>query len=151
MTAREAMELLWLAMWTGSVAMLTVILLRGPLRRRFGASIAYAAWALVPVTWLALLLPARVVTAAAVPAFVALPVTPPVAITAGEAPVEWAGSALLAWAAGALVMAAWMAWQQRRFVRGLGALQVLDADAGVLRAQATAGLPALVGLLRPGS
>ena len=149
MTAREAMELLWLAMWTGSVAMLTVILLRGPLRRRFGASIAYAAWALVPVTWLALLLPARVVTAAAVPAFVALPVTPPVAITAGEAPVEWAGSALLAWAAGALVMAAWMAWQQRRFVRGLGALQVLDADAGVLRAQATAGLPALVGLLRP--
>lgn len=149
MSAREAMDVLWLATWTGSVAMLLVMLLRRPLRRRFGAGIAYAAWALVPAAWLALLLPARVVTAPAAAALAAAPEAPRAVLMAGEASVDWAALGLAAWAAGALAMAACMAWQQRRFVRGLGALQVLDADAGVLRAQATEGLPALVGLLRP--
>lgn len=148
MSAREAFDLLWLATWTGSMAMLAVLLLRGPVRRRFGAGIAYALWALVPATWLALLLPAPVREVVAQPVVVALPVA-----AAVQVPVPAAFDAmpllLAAWLAGASTMAVWMAWQQHRFVCGLGTLQVLDADAGVLRAQRCDGLPALIGLLQP--
>lgn len=52
----------WLieATLASSAAIALVLALRMPMRRVFGAQMAYATWLLVPVSWLALLLPARV-------------------------------------------------------------------------------------------
>lgn len=147
MNAHALLGQLWLATWVGSLSIALVLVLRGIVRRRFGAGVAYAMWWLVPATWLALLLPARVAQAPAV-----LLAMPPV----GDAPATVALVAardlsplwLGLWLAGAAAMAGALWWQQRRFVRGLGRLQ-LTADTGVLQSQSCAGLPALVGVLRP--
>ena len=57
-----------------SAALALVLLLRRPLRRAFGAAVAYACWALVPAAVIAVLLPAATVTV--VPAPVATRCTP---------------------------------------------------------------------------
>ncbi|HVY90456.1 MAG TPA: M56 family metallopeptidase, partial [Hyphomonadaceae bacterium] len=44
-----------------AIAVVVVVALRGPVRRLFGAGLAYALWLLVPLAPLAVLLPARVV------------------------------------------------------------------------------------------
>ena len=134
----------------GSAAILLVLALRRPLRRAFGAGVAYAAWALVPLAMLAVLLPAASAPmAVAMPALAMLaPVDAVAGVSVGRAmPDPWAWAAL-AWALGALACAAWMAAQQRRFLCGLGGLA--DRGDGVLVADAAvAGLPAVVGLWRP--
>src|SRR5690606_2792940 len=134
----------------GSAAILLVLALRRPLRRAFGAGVAYAAWALVPLAMLAVLLPAASAPmAVAMPALAMLaPVDAVAGVSVGRAmPDPWAWAAP-AWALGALACAAWMAAQQRRFLRGLGGLA--DRGDGVLVADAAvAGLPAVVGLWRP--
>ncbi len=140
----------WLieASLASSAAIALVLALRKPMRRAFGAQVAYATWLLVPVSWLALLLPARVellslpVRSAAMdqPLAMAIPFEPE---------QDWTLFWLSAWALGSLATAAWLWSRQRRFERSLGQLEVLDADANVLRAQSCVGLPALVGLLRP--
>lgn len=133
----------------GSAAILLVLLLRRPLRRAFGAGIAHAAWALVPLAMVAVLLPsARVPLPVAMPAITVLvPVDSTMATAASRtfvAPHAWL---VAGWACGALACALWMAMQQRRFLRGLGRLS--DRGDGVLVADAVAGLPAVTGLWRP--
>ena len=59
MDATDLLSKLWLATWTSSAAMLAVCLLRGPVRRHFGAGAAYGLWWLVPAALLANLLPGR--------------------------------------------------------------------------------------------
>lgn len=129
-----------------SAAIVLVLALRKPMRKAFGAQLAYASWWLVPVSWLALLLPARVEVLSA-PAR-AVTIGQPVAALAAPTQ-DWTLLWLTAWAFGSLVTAAWLWSRQRRFERSLGELEVLDTNANVLRAQSCAGLPALVGLLRP--
>ncbi|HRO62248.1 TonB family protein [Thermomonas sp.] len=138
----------WLieASLASSAAIVLVLALRKPMRKAFGAQLAYASWWLVPVSWLALLLPERVEVLSA----------PVRAVTIGQpeatlaAPTQdWTLLWLAAWALGSLATAAWLWSRQLRFERSLGKLEVLDANANVLRAQSCAGLPALVGLLRP--
>ena len=131
----------------GSAAIVLALLLRRPLRRGFGAGAAYALWALVPAAMLAVLLPA-----ASAPLPLSLPVQAviqaPAAIaapqTAAIAPAAWA---LIVWSLGAVLAMLALAWQQRRFVRALGELRP-RAD-GLCQADAVAGLPAAIGLLRP--
>lgn len=131
-----------------SAAILLALLLGRALRTRLGAHAAYASWLCVPAALVAVLLPAR---SAPVQWIWAMPqasptlVQPMAALPAPIAP-PWAWL-LATWAAGALIMAAVLWRQQRRFLRGLGALRP-RAD-GLLAAQATRGLPAAIGLLRP--
>ncbi len=146
----EWLQMLWAA--TLAVAVVAVVLLVLPqlLRRRFGAGVAYAAWWLLPATWIASLLPARVIeyeaTASLAQALplqaIAQPIsTVPTAAGAGSS-VMW----LAAWFLGAMWMA-WRLWrQQRRFEMTLGELQPLRE--GLWQAQARHGLPALLGVLR---
>lgn len=129
-----------------SAAIVLVLALRKPMRKAFGTQLAYASWWLVPVSWLALLLPARVEVLSA--PVRAVTIGQPVAALAAPAQ-DWTLLWLTAWALGSLATAAWLWSRQRRFERSLGKLEVLDANANVLRAQSCAGLPALVGLLRP--
>ena len=66
MTAADLFRVLCETTVAGSAAILLVLALRRPMRHAFGAGIAYAAWALVPLAMLAVLLPAAQVPVLAV-------------------------------------------------------------------------------------
>lgn len=144
------LESLWLATWTGSLAILMVLLLRGPVRRRFGAGIGYALWWLPVATWLALWLPARVVETPEQASFAALE---PVAVTTVVGAVDQAFDmgtwGVTMWLVGVCLMIGALIWQQRRFEHALGRMRALEDERGTWQAQSAAGLPAVVGLLRP--
>lgn len=127
-----------------SAAIVAVLLLRRPLRAAFGANAAYLLWLLAPLAVLAASLPARVVRVVVSEAGGSAGIG---AIGAAE-PLDAAASAtswlLLAWLAGAAAFALWQVAAQRRFRRSLGAVRI-DGD-GHMRAEASAGLPAVVGL-----
>lgn len=130
-----------------SAAIVLVLLLRRPLRSAFGAGLAYASWVLVPVMLLAVLLPARVVVGAAPNFWQAIPMAANVDLPAQAATPLPAALLALAWALGALVALARVLRQQHRFLAALGRLAARDD--GSHQAEAVAGLPAALGLLRP--
>jgi len=147
----DLIHVLTVATLVSSAAMLLVLVLREPMRRRFGAGVAYALWALVPLSASVALLPAPT-------ASISMQILPAAAteLIAGASPLaaaQAAGNAdfstwliatwLLGFAAAFLILAR----QQRRFVRGLGRLTV--AGNQTLRAEASAGCPALLGAWRP--
>ena len=148
MTAADLFPVLCETTVAGSAAILLVLALRRPLRHAFGAGIAYSAWALVPLAIIAVLLPAAQSPIVAVPV-IAMPL--PDGFLAGSVAAR-ATPGLATWAVivvacGALACGFGLLAQQRRFMRGLGLLT--DRGDGVLVAQATDGLPAVVGLWRP--
>lgn len=146
----EMLHVLTLSTLASSAAIVVVLLLRKPLRLRFGAQVAYALWALVPLAALVALLPAPVASVASMPViFAAAPApmpTLPLAVAAAPAfdPLPWLA---LAWLFGTVGCAVSFVRQQRRFVRSLGHLS--SCDDGTTHAQTTAGCPALVGAWRP--
>lgn len=147
MSSAEIAAVLLETALASSFAIAVVLLLRRPLRRGFGAAAAYALWALVPAAVAAVLLPAapaRMPLALPVQAVVQAPLAMAAPQASGIAPTA---AVLAVWLAGALSALAALAWQQRRFVRALGVLR-LRAD-GLRQADAVAGLPAAIGLLRP--
>lgn len=148
MDSHELVAWLIEASLASSAAIVLVLMLRKPMRKAFGAQLAYASWWLVPVSWLALLLPTRVEILSS-PDRVAVMGQPVTTLVAVESTQDWTLLWLAAWAIGSLATAVWLWSRQRRFERALGKLEVVDAGANVLRAQSCAGLPALVGLLRP--
>ena len=147
----DLMTLLWHATLASSLAIVLVLMLRKPVRHRFGAQVAYSLWALVPVAIGVSLVPAPVATdiAASLP----LPIAPPVVST----PLPLAQNAVssiddaiwlsVAWLAGVALWSIWLAHQQRRFVAGLGRLDRYGDSAW--RAQNVTSCPALIGAWRP--
>jgi TonB family protein len=131
-----------------TAAVLLVLALRRRLRATFGATVAYAAWALVPVAAIAVLLPAAtnpIVTLPMAQVLVAAQTAAPIAnVTAA---IDWRIWLGLAWMLGALFAVLWFTRQQRGFRLGLGTLQ-RRAD-GLQQAQAVDGLPAAMGLWKP--
>ena len=127
-----------------SAAIVLVLLLRRPLRAAFGANAAYALWSLLPLAVLAASLPVRVVRVLASEAAVTVGAgahvgsTPP---AVGEGTAAWL---LWAWLAGAIASVLWQAAAQGRFHRSLGVVR--DGGDGHLRAECSAGLPAVIGL-----
>jgi bla regulator protein BlaR1 len=129
-----------------SVALLLVLLLRRPLRAAFGAAVGYGIWGLVPAALLAVLLPAA--TAPMVVHAVVIDAVTRVAMTAAAShTVDYAPWACMAWVFGAALVALHFVRQQRRFMRTLGRLHLRED--GLVEAEAIAGLPAAIGLLRP--
>ena len=130
------------------VAVVLALLLRAPLRRRFGAGVAYAAWLLVPASMVAVLLPAAPAASPGMSMVLAVGNAVPQALAAGA--VEAGGDApmwLWAWLAGLVATAMYFAGLQWRFRRGLGRLRP-RAD-GLLQASGRCGLPATIGLFPP--
>lgn len=133
-----------------TAAIALILALRKPLRARFGARVAYAGWALAPLSAAMVLLPAPVATV--VTPMTLAPMAPAVthsaplavAVAATFDPVPWLGAA---WLLGLVVCTALFIRQQRSFVRALGNLS--PRDDGTSHAQTTAGCPALVGAWRP--
>ncbi|MBO9828690.1 TonB family protein [Xanthomonas sp. A2111] len=137
-----------------SVAIAAVLALRVPMRRAFGAGIAYALWIAVPLALLAALLPSG--WRPALPAGLALdmPVmlvgVPRAQMSVGEG-VSASGHAMVwllsLWLAGALASAAVLWRQQRRYRRSLGRLRL--GDDGVLVAEHALHGPLVLGAWRP--
>jgi TonB family protein len=148
MESREAIALLVQATLVGSAAIALVLLARQPLRRAFGARVAYAAWWLVPAALAALAIPsAPSGDVAAIGVRFAAPLGVAADFAGREAGFSWQPWALGAWACGATAFALLMAAAQAKFRASLGALRP-HGDAW--RAEHVAeGLPATVGLLAP--
>ncbi len=133
----------------GSAAIVPVLALRRPLRKVFGAQVAYALWWLVPAAMAAALLPATPVVTEAVPVarVLALPATLALPAAPAVAGLTWQDAALAIWMLGMMACALWLWRAQVAFRRGLGRL-LPQGDAWVAQS-AQAGLPATLGLLRP--
>lgn len=133
----------------GSAAIVPVLALRRPLRKVFGAQVAYALWWLVPAAMAAALLPATPVVTEAVPVarVLALPATLALPAAPAVAGLTWQDAALAIWMLGTVACALWLWRAQVAFRRGLGRL-LPQGDAWVAQS-AQAGLPATLGLLRP--
>ncbi|MQA36833.1 M56 family metallopeptidase [Rugamonas aquatica] len=131
-----------------SLAAIAVMALRLPLRRCFGAGVAYAAWLAVPLCALAALLPAAPTGSLLVlPAAAMQPLTTGIASLAS--PSASPGQAyliVLAWMAGVLLAAALQISRQRAYVRSMGAAA---RRGGIAYAESPHAGPALVGLWRP--
>lgn len=148
MAGHELLQGLIEAALASSAAIVLVLAVRRPLRAAFGARLAYKAWALVPSAALATLLPAAKAPPVALAVREAVPLlvtaVAPQATTGAATPLPWA---LLLWGVGGVLVAGFFLRQQRRFVRGLGHLTACGD--GLYRAQGRAGLPAVLGALRP--
>jgi TonB family protein len=147
----DLIHVLTVATLASSAAMLLVLTLREPMRQQFGAGVAYGLWALVPLSASVALLPTPAVSLSM--QILPAAATELIAAASPLAAAQAAGNAdfstwliatwLLGFAAAFLILAR----QQRRFVRGLGRLTV--AGNQTLRAEASAGCPALLGAWRP--
>jgi bla regulator protein blaR1 len=145
----DLLHVLVVSTLASSAAIALVLALRKPLRKRFGARAAYALWSIVPLVAAVALLPAPVAPVPLPSATTA--VAQILAPLAGSLPAQvwhfypqpWIAAL---WLAGVACSTLWLARRQRRFVRALGRL-VPDGDR--LRAQTSAGCPALVGAWRP--
>ncbi len=131
-----------------TAALLLVLLMRRRMRLMFGAAVAYAAWLLVPIASIAVLLPAPTADTVSIPAVYTFVAQPMQAVIAGAEPgISIATWLCAAWLLGAMTVLAYFIRQQRRFRSSLGRLFVREAD--VLQADAIAGLPAAFGWLHP--
>ena len=133
-----------------SVAVAIAALLRKPLRRAVGARTAYWLWLLVPVSALAVLLPAPSqsfrVLRQVLPESDGLGVLMGTAQHAAQVSTRCALPALWLWAGGALLAGVLVLQRQLRFLRQLGPLQA--GPDGACRSAAVCG-PMLVGTWRP--
>ncbi len=131
-----------------TVALLLVLLVRRRARARFGASVAYAAWLLVPIASIAVLLPAPAADTVSIPIVYRFIVQPMQAVVTDTASgLHVATWLCAAWLLGAMAMLMHFIHQQRSFRTSLGRLSVRGA--GVLQADSVAGLPAAIGWLSP--
>lgn len=133
----------------GSAAVLLILALRRPVRRRLGPLAAYLLWTAAPLCVLAALLPPHAPAGVLAPAVaLAASATSRIAPLVQDAS-ELASLLVLAWAAGALATAGLLALRQARFVRKLGRLEPIQGSSGVLRGQHLGAGPFVLGSLRP--
>lgn len=155
--ASELLPFLLKANLVLAAAVLLVLILRRPVRTLFGAHSAYALWLIVPLSILALLIPARTVivpqqSVRAEPVN-RVPLEPvaerPAATVFTQAEtlnLPLAEIALGLWGLVALAALIIQAERQRRFVRSLGGLKAVD---GLLWSDRPGVGPAVIGALAP--
>lgn len=130
-----------------SAAVLLALILRRPLRRAFGSTIAYALWLLVPAAMIAVLLPAAQLPSVAELGAGHAGTFQAFAPAQADAIGGYAWWLLAFWISGAVMMACRLASQQRAFCRRMGKLRWLGGN--ISQAEGSAGLPAVIGVVRP--
>jgi beta-lactamase regulating signal transducer with metallopeptidase domain len=120
-----------------AIAVAVVMAVRLPVRRLFGARVAYGLWSLPPLAVLGLLLPARVmkVTVPSLPAQArpAAGETFADAVAASAATFDMRPLLVALWLLGVLASVAWLVVQQVQFARATRAGKAGPAVVGVLR------------------
>ncbi|MEO8002448.1 MAG: M56 family metallopeptidase [Arenimonas sp.] len=133
-----------------SIAIVLVLMFRLPLRKFFGARVAYLIWCLVPLATIAVLIPAQemVVTIAAtseaVTSGAGLTGAPVLPAQENHMPEDLC---LLLWAFGIAACAYWFSRQQKKFVDSLGVLN--QRYANVFSAENNLQGPSVIGVLQP--
>jgi beta-lactamase regulating signal transducer with metallopeptidase domain len=152
--AAEALGILMRMNLALAGAVLLVLALRGAMRMRFGAQVAYALWCIVPTSLIAAMLPARtieIVARASAPHALGMALsaagTELTAAAPTIEPFDISSVLFSLWLVGIAVMLAVLAIRQRAFVSSLGRLS--RDNYGMLRAEATGVGPAILGALRP--
>lgn len=133
----EALETLLRVNLALAAAVGVVMVARLPVRRLFGARVAYGLWILTPLAALAMVVPPRVVTVTAptLPAL-AQPIDGAALAQAAEtAAASFDPRPALAglWLIGVAASLAWLVWRQVQFARAVRAGQAGPAVVGVLR------------------
>jgi bla regulator protein BlaR1 len=134
-----------------SAAIVTVGVLRKPIRRMAGARVAYWSWIAVPASLLALWLPLPSPATGAMTHSFAISVIragQPASVTAsaGLSSGAYPATVLALWVCGVLLMTLWLMHRQHAFMRSLGPLT--RAADGPLRSDRIAA-PMLIGVWRP--
>lgn len=146
------LDLLWLigrANLVLATAIFLVLLLRGPVRRWFGARVAYALWLTPPLAAAVCFAPLRE-QHVFVPAQDLPPVAASAPVFAAGQPLDVTPLIVWSWIVGATIFLAVLAFRQLRFTRALGALAPrADLGARVFSAQSCKHGPAVIGVLRP--
>jgi bla regulator protein blaR1 len=150
--ANELIQALTLTTLAMTLALLLVLTIRTPLRRLFGAQVAYLAWWLVPLAMLAVLLPAPVREAATLArgALVALDMAPMQAVAADSTAIVLPDYRIwlpLLWFCGVVFAALFFHRMQRRYLRALGVISPVGG--GIFVSQAAGACPAVVGAWKP--
>lgn len=145
--AAEALSMLLWGNLTLAAAILVVLAVRIPVRRAFGARIAYGLWLAPPAAVLAWLAPGRQVEVE----WVAATVTTNAAVTAGAlaSGPSLAALALLVWVVGVALALTIFAMRQHRFLKALGPLRPLKELGDPVFATDSRAGPVVVGVLRP--
>ncbi|MFI4966620.1 MAG: M56 family metallopeptidase [Caulobacterales bacterium] len=112
------------------------MLLRRPIRRLFGARLAYGLWSLVPLAGAAMVLPARRMALAPSPSSLVVQavgavIRPAPALFVSAAP-DLSILLCLLWLSGGLVALAALVWRQARFARAVSCGRAGPAVVGVL-------------------
>ena len=131
-----------------SAALLITLLLRPILRRYGGPSLAYLSWLLLPLTLLATAMPQPATPMINLPMATIVAATTSTTATTLQS-TGFALWTLILWGVGMAATAAWMAWQQHRFVRSLGWLQASPQDDIYFAVNNTQVGPMSLGLLYP--
>jgi beta-lactamase regulating signal transducer with metallopeptidase domain len=135
-----------------SAALLLILPLRPLLRRLGGPTLAYGAWALLPLALLATALPHPAAEPMRWAAFhgvtAAQPDHGPAMAMLPEQPLLGDNVWLSLWCCGGLLLLAAMAWQQWRFQHSLGLARPVPGRRVLRASRADAG-PLVLGLLRP--
>lgn len=134
MNSLEALANAWVThavrlTWIFTLAAALVLVLRRPLRRVAGSEAGPLLWLLVPLALFAALAPHPVASVEALPPVV-VRIAGGGSWVAAPAPggwaVPWRVLAMVAWFAGVLVVLAWVAHAQRRFLRRLSGARAID-------------------------
>lgn len=142
--ASELMPLVLRAALFTCLAIMVLLALRKPMRRRLGAALAYQAWLIAPLVAVAALLPGRP-GAQLLSVQVLRPVQALALQTAPAATPRQLDVLFLAWACGMAAAAIWFVLGHRAFLRKAGKL----TRSGELHVSAAGAGPASVGLFRP--
>lgn len=150
--ANELIQALTLTTLAMTLALLLVLTIRTPLRRLFGARVAYLAWWLVPLAMLAVLLPAPVREAATLArgALVAMNMAPIQSVAPASTAIALPDYRLwlpLLWSCGMVFAALFFYRMQRRYLRALGVISPVGD--GIFVSQAADACPAVVGAWKP--
>lgn len=150
--ANELIQALTLTTLAMTLALLLVLTIRKPLRRLFGARVAYLAWWLVPLAMLAVLLPAPIREAATLArgALVAMDMVPIQSVAASSTAIALPDYRIwlpLLWFCGVVFAALFFHRMQRRYLRALGIIS--PAGDGIFVSQAAGACPAVVGAWKP--
>ena len=139
---------------SSSTAVLIILVIRRPVRHAFGAAAAYFSWLWVPVAVAATFLPRAIGAEEAAPVSWVSSISRLSLVLdrslesslSAQSSINWPAWLLLTWGAGAVLFLLYLVVLQRAFLRSLGAL---SGSSRVLRAESSAGCPALVGVFRP--
>lgn len=130
-------------------AILAILVLRRPVRARFGPLAAYALWLVAPACLAASFLPAHAPSQALAPIeLLAHTVARGTAPLVRDAP-DVGAILVVAWLIGAGLTLGVLALRQARFLKALGRLVPSEGDPCVLHAERSDFGPAVIGALRP--